>query len=102
MTKCSKKRLLELAAKHQDKYVSLLWYARSQPEDAHLPAVKEAKFRIEKDFTYEVGQLCDPETGDWQHGFHSGIVAMARYFQEAANYGEESADEQFPFGLLDS
>ena len=95
----NKKQLLETIVQKQDKYVDLLWYARSNPKDINIEGVKENKERIEKLYPTEVKEL-QSENGDWQHGFHSGMVAALRYILTMDDMGKEAADEEFP--MLDS
>ena len=95
----NKKQLLETILHKQDKYVDLLWYARSNPKDINIKGVAENKERIEKLYPNEVNEL-QSENGDWQHGFHSGIVAALRYITTLDEFGKEQADEEFP--MLDS
>ena len=61
-----------------DKYEKLVWYARARPEylENH-PDVKECHDEIRTRFPEECEKLASEE-GDWQHGFHSGCLAMSR------------------------
>jgi hypothetical protein len=95
----NKKKLLENILQKHDKYVDLLWYARSMPEHESIKNVKENKERIETLYPNEVKEL-QGERGDWQHGFHSGVVAALRYILTIEDLGLEQADEEFP--MLDS
>ena len=95
----NKKQLVENILQKQDKYVDLLWYARSGPENESIKGVKENKERIEELYPNEVKEL-QSENGDWSHGFHSGIVAALRYVLTMDDLGLEQADEEFP--MLDS
>ena len=95
----NKKQLLETILQKQDKYVDLLWYARSNPKDIDIKGVAENKERIETLYPTEVSEL-QSENGDWQHGFHSGMVAALRYILTMDDIGKEAADEEFP--MLDS
>ena len=95
----NKKELLETIVQQQNKYVDLLWYARSNPKDIDIKGVKENKERIEASYPNEVKEL-QSENGDWQHGFHSGMVAALRYILTMDDMGKEAADEEFP--MLDS
>ncbi len=94
----NKKQLLETIVKQQDKYVDLLWYARSSPNHINIKGVKENKERIETLYPNEVKGL--QEHGDWNHGFNSGMVAALRYILTMDELGKEVADEEFP--MLDS
>jgi hypothetical protein len=94
-----KKDLLENILKKEDKYARLLWYARSRPEDEKIKGVKKHKEEIEVLYPEETEALSG-EHGNWQHGFHSGMVAALRYVLTLDDYGQELADEEFP--MLDS
>ena len=91
----NKKQLVENILQKQDKYVDLLWYARSKPENESIKGVKENKERIEKLYPNEVKDLQN-ERGDWQHGFNSGMVAALRYILTMDESGLEQANEWFP------
>jgi hypothetical protein len=91
----NKKELLENLQQTRDKYVDLLWYARSGPENEAIKGVKENKERIEASYPYEVKEL-HSENSDWQHGFHSGMVAALRYILTMDELGVEQAKEEFP------
>ena len=91
----NKKELLENLQQTRDKYVDLLWYARSGPENETIKGVKENKERIEGLYPYEVKEL-HSENSDWQHGFHSGMVAGLRYISTMDELGVEQAKEEFP------
>jgi len=91
----TKKQLLETILHKQDKYVDLLWYARSKPENESIKGVKENKERIQKLYPNEVKKL-QSERGDWQNGFHSGMVAGMRYILTMDDMGKEQADDEFP------
>jgi hypothetical protein len=95
----NKKQLVENILQKQDKYVDLLWYARSKPLNESIEGVKENKERIEELYPNEVKEL-QSENGDWQHGFHSGMVAALNYILIMDESGLEQADEEFP--MLDS
>jgi hypothetical protein len=94
----NKKELLENLQQTRDKYVDLLWYARSNPKHINIKRVKENKERIETLYPSEVKGL--QEQGDWNHGFNSGMVAALRYILTIDELGKEVADEEFP--MLDS
>lgn len=91
----NKKQLVENIIEKHDKYVDLLWYARSKPENESIKGVKENKERIEKLYPNEVKEF-QSERGDWQHGFHSGMVAALRYILTMDESGLEQANEWFP------
>ena len=91
----NKKQLLETIVQQQNKYVDLLWYARSNPLNESIEGVKENKERIEELYPNEVKEL-QSENGDWQHGFNSGMVAALRYVLTMDDLGLDQADEEFP------
>ena len=91
----NKKELLGNILKKENKYVDLLWYARSGPENDSIKGVKENKERIEKLYPNEVKKL-QSEQSDWQHGFHSGMVAALRYVITMNDLGIEHANDLFP------
>ena len=99
-----KKEILELVIEKEQKYCDLVWYARKTPDQYNtIPKVKENVDRIEKLYPTETKNLVS-ETGDWEHGFNSGMLAGMRYvmtlFDTGPMGGKEQADEDFPF--LDS
>ena len=96
----NKKELLKNIQQKEDKYFDLVWYARSIPEHASVKGVKENKERIEKLYPEEVEKLQSENYADWQHGFHSGMLAGMRYILTMDEMGKEQADEEFP--MLDS
>ena len=91
----NKKQLVENIIEKHDKYVDLLWYARSGPENESIKGVKENKERIEELYPNEVKEL-QSENSDWQHGFHSGMTAALRYILTMDELGLDQADEEFP------
>ena len=95
----NKKQLVENILQKQNKYVDLLWYARSNPLNESIEGVKENKERIEELYPNEVKEL-QSENGDWQHGFNSGMVAALRYVLTMDDLGLEQANDEFP--MLDS
>ena len=91
----NKKQLLEIILKKQNKYVDLLWYARCKPKHLSIPGVKDKKTMIEIHHKWEVDQL-NGKDSDWQHGFHSGMVAALNYLLTCDDLGLDQADEEFP------
>lgn len=80
----------------ENKYYTLVWYARKRPEDYAIPGVLReveiAKFK----YPDETEALASSDTGDWQHGFHSGMLAALRFVLTAQELGMETAQEWFP------
>ena len=91
----NKKQLIEETIKKEDKYARLIWYARSNQTADTIPGVKEHKLEIETLYPYEVNELHNDDS-NWQHGFHSGMVAALRYVLTMDELGLEQADEWFP------
>ena len=71
------------------KYGDLLWYARSQPENAEMEAVKSHKMRIENEHTEDVINLID-DYDNWQHGFNSGMYACLGLMLDRSSKMDES------------
>lgn len=94
MKKATKKEVLEMAIKQEEKYVELVWFARSG-RNLHIPAVVLQRERIEKMYPEEVKQL-QGESGDWAHGFNSGMLAGMRLITSMMEVDVEHAEENFP------
>jgi hypothetical protein len=103
------KEIIQKMQEMNNKYTRLLWYARVSP-DMKLPRVnkdgklinyvEERREEIEELYPEETQALSE-EHGDWQHGFHSGVVAASRYFLTLSEkwYKElalETAENNFP------
>ncbi len=80
----------------EQKYFDLVHLARSDP-DNQLP---HHAVLIEK-YPNEYDALADPEKGDWQHGFNSGMLASVRLLRVFATTKsrkrQREAVEEFPF-----
>ena len=89
-------RIIKAIQKMEKKYFDLVWLARKRPEDYLrqdiLRSIKQVEFLYE-DEVKELGG----EHGDWQHGFHSGVLAGLRYVLAISDFGIEQAEEEFPF-----
>ena len=85
--------MIELNDK-ENKYLDLVWYARSKPENGEIPNVKENIKRIIELYPDEMKKLY--EDGDWQHGFNSGCLAAFRYITLLIEEGKELAEQEFP------
>jgi len=93
-----------------EKFFNLVWYARKPPlEDAQFwealtPDIRKAAmvnvFDVESKWPEDCAKLADPESGDWEHGFNSGMLAGLRYVFTLIEAGQAQADDEFPF--LDS
>ncbi len=102
-----------------EKYRDLVWYYRQAPLDCEeywedtpdeiKKKVGQEMKRIQETYEEEVMELNSYERGDWEHGFHSGMLAGMRYIQttmdttivtddgeEYASGGIEIAEDQFP------
>ena len=82
----------------EEKYEYLVWYAR---KDETLRAanlqVAERCAQVERKYPAETAALAS-EHGDWQHGFHSGVLAASRLV--SGGHITQESMEQFP--MLDS
>ena len=83
----------ELLRKWEEKYFSLVWYARKGPTDHPMWAdtpdyIKQTAFnemsRVQEMYPDEVDSLSG-ESGDWEHGFNSGMLACLRFVITAQN-----------------
>ena len=92
----TKKQLFDTISEKEEMYFRLVWYARSKPENINIPGVREAITDIEAKWPNEVKALIEDETGYWQHGFNSGMLACLRYINTLEDFGKEQADEEFP------
>lgn len=91
------KRGLKRAMEMDDKYFNLVSLARTDKgHDSRFEKIR-LKHECSKygNIDEEIEKLADPETGDWQHGFNSGCLAMARllssYFTSRILAREEQA-----------
>lgn len=91
----TKKEIYDLVSKKENKYYELVWYARADRKSRNK-VVREKIASIKKAYPHETDQLADPEMSDWQHGFHSGLLAGLRYVLTLNHTGRELADEEFP------
>ena len=89
----SEKELGEHLRSLEEKYESLVWYARSKPKDSVFwdsvsTEIKEgalnAQALVEEKYPDEVDDLRSPHS-DWSHGFNSGMLACLRLVETAAN-----------------
>ena len=94
MKKATKQEVLKMAYEQQKKYEELVWFARSG-RNAHMPVVKNHRERIEGMYPQEIRNLLG-ETGDWSHGFNSGMLAGMRLIVSMMEYNTEHAVENFP------
>lgn len=85
------------------KYETLVWYARKPPRGsgywADTPAdIQKAAYAAmtdaERKYPKETKSL-KGDTGDWEHGFNSGMLAGLRYVLRALQ-DQDEALERFP------
>ncbi len=89
-----KRKLEEL----EKKYFDLVHLARCDPDEEDINGHQEA---IRQKYPEEAAALADPEGGDWQHGFNSGMLAAVRLIQgyrvAKSAKARKEADDMFPF-----
>lgn len=87
----------------KDKYFDLVWLARKHPEDLNIPGVKKAYDEVCAKYPGELEKLQDMDSGDWAHGFNSGMLACSRLLsayclphnhQHDYEVPEDSSDEE--------
>ena len=96
MRKLRKSEVIDQICKKEEKYFGLVWYARTRPENIDIPGVRENIAKVVKESPDEAAKLVS-DSGDWQHGFHSGMLAGMRYVLALYEDGVEMAEEEFPF-----
>lgn len=88
----------------EQKYYDLVWFARKHPFEHHSwystpTKIREGAFkammRVMEEYPEDVEDL-QGESGDWHHGFNSGMLAALRLVSSAKHYGAEMALEFFP------
>ena len=96
----------------EKKYEQLVWYARKPlyenqgdwleffadtPDDIILTCRQKMQ-EVETEYPKETNDIRSHESGDWEHGFNSGCLAILRYISAAKseNLGIEHAEECFP------
>jgi len=96
-----KSELREIIYEKEEKYFKLVSLARKSEEDRVIVEGLEA-FCQETEYLYpeEVEKLYSVEEGDWQHGFHSGMLAALRYISTLDSCGYQQAEVEFP--MLDT
>lgn len=106
MSGVSIKRAYEAFQEKHEKYEKLVWWARSRDRDDReyweenhpgiLDGVAESQRKVEKSYPKETALLTEPDRGDWEHGFNSGVLAAIRWLGTACDHGIEEADSEFP------
>jgi hypothetical protein len=94
MKKAKKQEVFEMAFKKQMIYEELVWFARSG-RNINIPEVVKHREFIEKCYPKEIEQLRG-ETGDWSHGFNSGMLAGMRLITSMMEQSTQEAIENFP------
>ena len=96
-----KSELHKILQEKEEKYFRLVSLACKSEEDRATVKGLEKKCQ-ETEFLYpeEVEKLYSVEEGDWQHGFHSGMLAALRYVSTLDSYGYVQAEMDFP--MLDT
>ena len=83
----------ELMVELLEKYESLVWYARSRPADdpswADTPedirtGALNSQAKVEEMYPDEVDKI-KSASGDWEHGFNSGMLACLRLVLTSKN-----------------
>ena len=94
MKKATKQEVLEIGIEYQHKYEELVWYARSG-RNTHILTVVKHRERIEEMYPQEI-ELLSSESGDFSHGFNSGMLAGMRLITSMMLINSEHATENFP------
>ena len=115
----------EAISKKEDKYFDLVWYARRNwaeithpirdisPVSGRRPmrtyiVMTEQMLRIEMTYPQEIAKLTNIDSGNFEHGFNSGMLACLRYVMTCLDKtidedeglpmgGVEAAESEFPF-----
>jgi hypothetical protein len=83
--------------KLESKYESLVWYARKSPQQiATIAGLKAAVTEVECKYPDETAALRSADSGDWSHGFNSGMLAAVRLAQGLMEFDAEVAYINFP------
>lgn len=104
--KPTKAQRIEMIQGMESKYFDLVWYARSNPDpndeqwadtpnEIFLEAFKQQK-RVEATYPKETEELAS-ESGDFHHGFNSGVLVGLRYALEMMTGSVDTAQDEFPF-----
>jgi hypothetical protein len=89
------KKLITILQQKEEKYFSLVWYGRTNPDN--LPKeIQKHRREIEEKYLDEIIALWECKD-NWQHGFNSGMLAGIRYILDVACDRQEEAEEEFPF-----
>ena len=94
----NKKLFIEELSNLSVKYRRLVWYARSRKQDRiERPEIEVSYKKVEKDYPEETKRLQEDETGYWEHGFNSGMLASTRLLLDIIHNRKEDGYEEFPF-----
>jgi len=84
--------MLRALSEMREKYLDLVWYARSSPRDRDAARRRAA---VKTVYPQEVAELSNPVSGDFHYGFHSGVLAGLRFVAAAMTEGVEAAKAKF-------
>ena len=106
MTKMDQLNLQQVLCEMEDKYHTLVWYARSYPpgHPDHAPAAMAPQMEAQDRYPKETAAI-GSDAGEWHHGFNSGMLAALRFMLTAMDSDSEFgglhlAREEFP--MLDT
>ncbi|MBU3621974.1 hypothetical protein [Polynucleobacter sp. CS-Odin-A6] len=95
--KATKKQVIDELKQLERKYEMLVWYARKTPKQiATIEGVRIEAANLEREYPNETDALRSVTTGDWHHGFNSGMLAATRFAQDALDIGIDVAYIPFP------
>lgn len=75
--KYTRKEEKEYLKELHEKYTSLVWFARVNPENLINSVVKTNYDEIKNKYPNEIGEL-QSVNSDWNHGFNSGMLSCLR------------------------
>ncbi len=91
------KKAVKLMQENSEKYCSLVWYARANPEkllEEERYEILQSLKNLEKKYPEEIKSL--GEDDNWSHGFNSGMLACSRLYLEMIEGDAEFALENHP------
>jgi len=93
------KQSVKLMNEDSEKYCTLVWYSRSNPDKHQEPLKSQLQnriYQIQNQYPKETIEL-SRRNGDRQHGFHSGMLAGSRLYSSMIEESVEWALDEFPF-----
>ena len=112
LTAFEQKEVVKMLMDFEEKYESLVWFARKPPASDteywdKIPSnirtgAMNAASRVAEFYPNETESLKCPECGDWSHGFHSGVLAGVRLAMTALTptlIEEDLEDGEEPFWM---